>query len=121
MSDIIGFDADCGVCSCLAARLRLRLESRGFRLVPLQGAESGRILGLPDGELLKEMRVLTSGGTRLGGADALLYVAARTRGLSIVARCLALPGVRPLFAAAYRWFAAHRHALGGSCARKEVS
>jgi len=120
ISDIIGFDEDCGVCSRLAVRLRPRLESRGFRLVPLQGADSARILGPAAGAPLTEMRVLTSDGTRLGGADAVLYVAARTPGTVTVARILALPGFRRLFATAYRWFAAHRHAFGGACPRKEA-
>jgi predicted DCC family thiol-disulfide oxidoreductase YuxK len=109
------FDADCASCSAWARRFRRTLESRGFELAPLQSPRVRTLLNLPDDELLREMRLLTADGKVVGGADALIHLARRIWWAWPVYALARLPGVPALLAAAYRWFAARRHCLTGSC------
>ena len=108
------FDADCAFCSAWARHLHATLESRGFGLAALQSPRVRALLNLPDGELLREMRLLTADGSVLGGADALIFLARTIWWAWPVYALAQLPGVRALLAAAYRWLAAHRHCLGGA-------
>ena len=69
------FDRDCSVCTSLARRFRLTLESRGFGLAALQDARVQALLALPPAELLREMRVATADGRVYGGAEAIVFLA----------------------------------------------
>ncbi len=109
------FDADCAFCSTWARRMRAVLASRGFGLAPLQSSRVRALLSLPDGELLREMRLLTANGSVLGGADALIHLARNIWWAWPVYALAQLPGTRALLVAVYRWLAAHRHCLAGTC------
>jgi len=106
------FDADCAFCSAWARRLHAMLASRGFGLAPLQSPRVRALLSLPDGELLREMRLLTADGSVLGGADALIHLARNIWWARPVYALAQIPRVRALLAAAYRWLAERRHCLG---------
>ena len=63
------------------------------------------------------MELVKSDGRILGGADAVVELARRVWWgwpLWVFAQA---PGSRPLLRAAYRWIAARRHCLGGTCER----
>jgi predicted DCC family thiol-disulfide oxidoreductase YuxK len=105
------FDADCSFCSAWARRLHAALESRGFGLAPLQSPRVRALLNLPDGELLREMKLLAADGTVLGGVDALTHLARNIWWAWPVYALAQLPAVRALLAAAYRWFAVRRRCL----------
>lgn len=109
------FDADCPFCSTWARRMHATLGSSGFGLAPLQSPRVRALLSLPDGELLREMRLLAADGSVLGGADALVYLARNIWWAWPMYVLAQLPGMRALLAAAYRWLAAHRHCLAGTC------
>jgi predicted DCC family thiol-disulfide oxidoreductase YuxK len=117
----IFFDAQCPFCLGLARRFGPVLEPRGFGLAALQDPRVLPLLDLPPGQLLLEMRVLTAEGRQLGGADALIYLAGQvwwTGPLALLAR---LPRMRRLLRAAYRWVAARRNCVAGTCAAPRVS
>jgi len=109
------FDADCPACTGLARRFRPLLEEGGYGLAPLQSPRVRVLLGVPQEELLREMRLLTPSGSILSGADAFLHVAQDiwwARPLVALARITVM---RALLHRAYRWFAARRHCLAGTC------
>ena len=110
------FDADCAFCTALARRLRPALESRGFGLAPLQSARVRAMLGLPEEELLREMRALAPDGGRHDGIDAVLLVARRIWWLWPLYALARLPGAHRWLARAYRWVAAHRNCSAAVCA-----
>lgn len=109
------FDGDCSFCTGLAKRYGPWLLKHGYRMAPLQAAWVRERLGLTEGALFTEMRLLTSDGKLYGGADALIAIA-RTiwwaKPLALLAR---LPGVHAPLQATYRRLAARRHCLSSAC------
>jgi predicted DCC family thiol-disulfide oxidoreductase YuxK len=106
------FDADCSFCAGLVLRLGRPISRRGFALTPLQAPWVKTRLGITtDGELLREMRLLTPGGEIHGGAAAAAHIA-RTIWWSwplwAVSR---LPGALPVMDSLYRRIAARRHCM----------
>ena len=110
------FDADCAFCAALARRMARILVPRGFALAPLQDPRVADLLGLPQEELLREMRVLTAQGKRYGGADAVIFLASRVWWAWPLVALAQLPGAMPLLRAAYRCIAARRSCAGYACA-----
>ena len=109
------YDSDCGICTRLAWRLGNTFERRGYRLVPLQAPWVVERLGMPREKLLEEMRVLTTDGRQLGGADAVAHLARRIWWAMPLYAVSRLPGVLPLMRRGYRWFAARRHRFSQTC------
>ena len=109
------FDAECAFCIALARRMARILVPRGFALAPLQDPRVADLLGLPPEELLREMRVLTAEGKRYGGADAVIFLAARVWWAWPVYAFAQLPGAMPLLRVAYRWIAAQRSCASSAC------
>jgi predicted DCC family thiol-disulfide oxidoreductase YuxK len=110
------YDSDCGFCTRLAWRFAGAFERRGYRLVPLQAPWVAELLAMPREKLLKEMRVLTTGGMQVGGADAMIYLARRIWWATPLFAASLLPGMMPLLRRGYRWFAARRHRVSRACA-----
>jgi len=110
------FDAECAFCTRIARWLAPALARRGLALAPLQDARVGALLGLSRLELLKEMRFLSSGGTQLSGADAVLGVAREVWWARPFARSVEWTGTKGLMDMAYRWIAARRGCNAGICA-----
>jgi predicted DCC family thiol-disulfide oxidoreductase YuxK len=111
------FDAECAFCVALARRMARILVPRGFALAPLQDRRVADLLGLPQEELLREMRVLTAQGKRYGGADAVIFLASRVWWAWPLVALAQLPGVMPLLRAAYRWIAAQRSCAATTCGK----
>ena len=110
------YDGDCALCRAWAGRTYRLLRRRGFRMAPLRSPWTQARFGLEPNSLLTEMRLITTDGKRLGGADALIEIARNiwwAWPLSLAAR---LPGIRPLLRIAYRHLAARRHCSTGACA-----
>ena len=103
------YDADCTFCTSLARWLEPTLLRRGFHCAALQEPWVRIVLGLSRAELLSELRVRTSGGKVLGGADALIYVARHIWWAWPLYALAQIPSPRDIFCAAYRWFAVRRH------------
>ena len=112
------FDAECAFCTRIARWLAPSLERRGLALAPLQDPRVGALLGMSRRELLREMRLLMTDGTQVGGADACVALAHEiwwARPLVWLAR---IPGAMDLLRFGYAWVAARRQC---SAARCEIS
>ncbi len=105
------YDGDCVFCTSLARRLEPVLLRRGFHCASLQEPWVAIVLGLSREELLSELRVRTSDGIILGGADALLYLARHIWWAWPLYALAKIPSPREVFRAAYRRFAARRHCV----------
>lgn len=103
------------MCVTLARRFRRLLASRGFELVPLQTAWVRERFGLPDRELLTEMRLLSPRGETFGGADALLEIARQFWWAQPIRWLGRISFVHTLLTSTYRWFAARRRCGNSSC------
>lgn len=115
------YDATCPFCLNLLARAQETLEAGGFQPEPLQSTWVREHLNLPEDQLLEEMRVLTRKGRLLGGADALVYLAAELSAsrrpwwawlLVIIGK---VPFGMPVLRQGYRWIAARRYCRQGEC------
>ena len=109
------YDGACPVCLKFVRTWEKVLRRRGFDLVPLQEEWVRKRLALPEEELLKEMRVLTSDNKVFGAIDAYVFVWRR------IWWCLPLwllahtPGIRFLMDCLYRWVAKNRMCISRSC------
>ena len=109
------FDSDCPFCRSLVNRWRGTLVRRGFELVPLQAEWVRRRLDLPEEELLREMRVLTSDNFVLDGAAALVHVWGKIWWAWPLWLAAQMPGAKWLLDRAYLWVAERRMCLSGAC------
>jgi predicted DCC family thiol-disulfide oxidoreductase YuxK len=108
------YDGDCTFCTSLARRFEPMLLRRGFHCAALQEPWVSLLLGLSREELLTELRVRTTAGKILGGADALIHVARHIWWAWPIFALAQIPSPRDLFRAAYRWLALRRHCLAVS-------
>jgi len=109
------FDAECGFCTQTAHWLRPILERRGLAVAPLQDARVGALLGLPQSELLRELRFLLADGRQTGGADAVLAVAREIWWAWPLAWLGNIPGMMAVLGRAYSWVAAQRSCAAVAC------
>lgn len=108
------FDARCGFCTGTARRLAPVLRRRGFAVAALQDPRVCALLGLSDEDALRELRFLLSDGKQFGGADAVVAVTREIWWAQPLAWLAKIPGMMPLWQAAYRWVAAHRSCAGAN-------
>jgi len=105
------YDGECSFCCDMVERWRGTLERRGFEVVPLQTDWVRRKLGVPEEELLNEMRVFTPDGRILGGATGLVHVWGKIWWAWLLWVVSWLPGVKWVLERSYRWVAARRMCL----------
>ncbi len=110
------YDGDCRFCAGLARRFRPWLAGRHFELVPLQTPWVRTRLGLPDSDLLAEMRLLRPDGKVFGGVDALLEISRHYWWTWPLRHVVRLPGIKNLLRLGYQWVAGHRKCAEGTCA-----
>jgi predicted DCC family thiol-disulfide oxidoreductase YuxK len=110
----ICLDRECATCTTLARLFRPIFEKRGFGFAALQDPRVASLLGLASEELMREMRVVTVGGT-YGGVDAIAYLASQVWWAWPVYLAAKLPGLRSAFRLGYRWFSDHRCCNSGRC------
>lgn len=111
------FDAQCGFCTRIARWLAPILYRRGLALAPLQDPRVGALLGLPQTELLREMRFLLSDASQYGGADAAVALAREIWWARPLLWLAKIPGMMPRLRAGYRWIAARRSCAATICPR----
>jgi len=104
----IFYDGDCPSCTASARRFDPIFRRRGFLFLPLQTEWVMQQLGLEPSASLKEMRVLTSAGQDIAGANAVMFLARQIWWACPVVAVAKLPGMRKLLDRSYRWMAAHR-------------
>ncbi len=111
----VAFDALCPVCSALRDRWHPVFAPLGFPFVPLQDSDIARELHLAPGELPGEIQLLLADGRRLGGTDAMFYLAKQVGWLVPFGWVADLPGIRAVVDRTYAWVARNRHCLGDAC------
>lgn len=90
-------------------------ERRGFRWIPVQDARARDLLGLEEGEVPSELKLLTTKGRMLGGVDAALHIA-RSIWWAWPAWLLShIPGVPSVLHAIYRRIARNRYHISQTC------
>jgi predicted DCC family thiol-disulfide oxidoreductase YuxK len=109
------YDAECRLCVAGATRLSGVLARRHIDLVPLQSPGASALLGVPEEQLLVEMRLRLRDGTVLGGAAAVAEIARRIWWASPLWVISRLPGAMRPMNAVYRWIARNRTCLNGAC------
>ena len=109
------YDGQCPICSRWVSRFTNALLRRRYLTVPLQRGWVQERLALDADAAITEMHVITVDGTHLGGADAVVFLAGRIWWVRPLALLGKLPGVRRLFASAYRFIARRRYCGKGSC------
>jgi predicted DCC family thiol-disulfide oxidoreductase YuxK len=102
ITETLLYDANCGLCSRWAARVAPILRRRGVAVAPLPAASD-------------EMKLRLVSGEELGGADAAVSLARRVWWAWPVWLLSRLPGIMPGLRRGYRWIAAHRSCVRGSC------
>src|SRR5438105_15049116 len=102
------YDGDCSSCTASARRFDRIFRRRRFLFLPLQTNWVMKRLDLEPGAPLEEMRVLTSDGRDIGGADAVIFLARQIWWAWPFAALARLPGMHKLLNRGYRWIAAHR-------------
>jgi predicted DCC family thiol-disulfide oxidoreductase YuxK len=110
------FDADCVFCTKIARRLQPILERRNLAVAPLQDPRVATLLGLSDENLMREIHLLMSDGTRYGGADAVVALARQIWWARPLVWLSKIPGAMSLLRAAYRYVAANRNCSSITCA-----
>ena len=109
------YDADCQFCVNAARRFERVLARRRLELVPLQIPGAASKFGVPDDQLLAEMRLQLHDGTVLGGAAAVVEIARRIWWAWPLWALSRLPGAMGPMRATYRWIARRRSCTNGAC------
>jgi predicted DCC family thiol-disulfide oxidoreductase YuxK len=108
----VGYDSDCGVCRRGVRRWHAVFERRGFVFVPLRNPWLRGRLGLREGELPNEMKLLLADGRVAGGVEAIAVMMRAVWWLAASGWLISLPGARELARAVYRWSAQRRYRFG---------
>ena len=109
------FDADCVFCTKIARSFQPILQRRNLAVAPLQDPRVATLLGLSHENLMREMHLLMSDGTRYGGADAVVALARQIWWAAPLVWLSKIPGVMPLLRSAYRHIAANRNCSSITC------
>ncbi|HXB61096.1 MAG TPA: DCC1-like thiol-disulfide oxidoreductase family protein [Candidatus Acidoferrales bacterium] len=115
------YDADCRWCKSMARHFRHLLAGRRLELLPLQTPWVKARLGMPDSQLLEEMRLMRPDGKYVGGADAVLEISHYFWWAWPLWQIGRIPVVTHVLRAVYRWIASNRPCANGSCAVTQQS
>lgn len=109
------YDGQCSFCARWLSLVRGTLEKHGFQADVLQAPWVAERLNLPVPELLRDIRLLTSDGHLITGADAYLHVLRRIWWTRPVGVLFSLPGFKSIFWFVYRQVAKRRYCIAGTC------
>jgi predicted DCC family thiol-disulfide oxidoreductase YuxK len=112
---VILYDGQCGFCSRLVNYWAATLKRHGFTIGSLDEPWVASKLKMPYEELVTDIRLLTTDGQMVSGADVYLYVARQTWWAWPFYRVFSLPGFNWLIRTGYRWFARNRYWFSHSC------
>jgi predicted DCC family thiol-disulfide oxidoreductase YuxK len=109
------YDGQCGFCSNWVKFWSGTLARRGFEIASLDEPWVAGKLAMPYEELVSDLRLLTTGGELISGADVYLYVTRRIWWAWPFYAIFSLPGFNRLIHVGYRWFARNRYCVSHGC------
>jgi predicted DCC family thiol-disulfide oxidoreductase YuxK len=112
---VVLYDGHCGLCSRWVQYWAGTLERHGFGIASLDEPWVSARIEMPREELLTDIRLLTSDGILISGADVYLYVARRIWWAWPFYAIFSLPGFNRLIHLGYRWFARNRYHISRAC------
>lgn len=115
------YDADCRWCAGMARRFRHLLAGRHLEILPLQTPWVKAQLGLPEPQLLAEMRLLRPDGKYSGGADAVLEIGRHFWWAWPLWQIGRIPAVMRILRGVYRWIARNRGCGSRICKREGIT
>jgi predicted DCC family thiol-disulfide oxidoreductase YuxK len=116
-ADCAYYDGECRFCIALARRFERVLAKRDIDLRPLQTSGAAALLGLPEDQLLSEMKLRWRDGQTFGGAEAVVEIARRIWWAWPLWALSRVPGAMRPTRAIYRWVARNRGCADGVCQR----
>lgn len=114
------YDDSCGFCRRWVPFWRGTLAQRQFSIAPLQSQWVQEQLGVPQGDLLFDLRLLLADGRQVRGADVYRYVMKRIWWAYPLYLLSIAPILRNVFDWAYRTFANNRYRISHSCGLQPV-
>ncbi|MGD0212170.1 MAG: DUF393 domain-containing protein [Terriglobales bacterium] len=112
---VVLYDGHCGFCSRWVKYWAGTLARNGFQIASLDERWVAEKLMLPYEELVNDIRLLTTGGQLVSGAEVYLYVARRIWWAWPFYAVFSLPGFNRLIHAGYPWFARNRYCVSHAC------
>lgn len=109
------YDGGCGFCSRWVRYWSATLARHGFNTASLDEPWVAEKIKMPREELLTDIRLLTSDGQLISGADVYLYVARRIWWAWPFYAIFSLPALNKLIHLGYRWFARNRYFISRAC------
>lgn len=118
LGDVLGvvlYDGHCGFCSSWVKYWAGTLARSGFEITSLDEPWVAENLRMPHDELVTDIRLLTTGGQLISGAEVYLYVTRRIWWAWPFYAVFSLPGFNRLIHVGYRWFARNRYCVSHAC------
>ena len=112
---IVLYDGQCGICSRWAQYWAPMLRRHGFEIGSLDESWVAEKLQMLREDLLTDIRLLTTDGQLISGAEVYLYVTRRIWWAWPFYAIFSLPGFHWMIHAGYRWFARNRHHVSHAC------
>ena len=113
--DVILYDGQCGFCSRWVKCWAGTLGRHGFEIASLDEPWVAKRIKMPHEELLTDIRLLTTDGELISGADVYLYVTRRIWWAWPFYAIFSLPGFNRLIHLGYKWFARNRYCVSHAC------
>jgi predicted DCC family thiol-disulfide oxidoreductase YuxK len=102
------FDADCDFCVKIVKFVAPMLGKHGIAIAPLQDPRVAPLLGLPEDQVLLEIRLLLGDGRQFGGADAVVAIASELWWARPMVWLSRFPAVMSILRSIYRRIAVRR-------------
>jgi predicted DCC family thiol-disulfide oxidoreductase YuxK len=109
------YDGHCGFCSRWLEFWKPTLARHGFATAALEEPWVVEKVKMPYDELVRDIRLLTTEGELVSGANVYLYVARRIWWAWPLYALFSLPGFNWMIHTGYRWFARNRHYVSHAC------
>jgi predicted DCC family thiol-disulfide oxidoreductase YuxK len=109
------YDDSCGFCRRWIPFWSITLYRRGFSIAPLQSNWVRKRLGLPEAELVEDLRLLLPDGRQVRGADVYRNVMRRIWWAWLLYLFAIMPVGRQTFDWGYRTFARNRFRFSRAC------
>lgn len=119
---VVIYDGNCGFCQKQIARIRRWDRNSVFEFVPSQETRLiERFPQLAEEDFNTGLRLIDPSGRVHVGADGTYQIARRLPFWRHIVWLYRVPGLTTICRAAYRWIAANRQSLGGTCVGNQCS